>query len=218
MTQSEKFTFANLENIKDGRHAIAEPPKKRMYSDAQIQEIQNTAYSDGVRMGEQAALAGIAKRTEETLDQLFSQFSLTLSSVEEQIKLLRRQSAGLALVIAKKMVPALIASNPTAEIESLFMSCVANLNAEPRIVIRVEEELLDQLKEKIETMTRMAGYPGRVVLIGEPQSIPAQCQIEWPDGGVTLRSTEQLDRIDLMIAEYVAGGSEAGGFASHSSD
>ncbi|MGK2870796.1 MAG: hypothetical protein ACSLFL_00905 [Alphaproteobacteria bacterium] len=206
MTQAAKFTFENLELAKGKmRGSASEPPKKRTLTVAQIKEIEDAAFSAGLSAGEQAALLRIERQAEASLEQIFAQCSTLMSAVSEQVCLLRGHSAELALLIAKKLASALIAEKPTAEVEKLFLSCVANLNAEPRIVIRVSEELVDILKEKIDHMARKTGYPGRVVLIGDPDSRPAECQIEWADGGVTYRSSQQLELIDQMIAEYVSG-------------
>lgn len=206
MTKTAKFTFEYLDANRDGLRASAHAPAKKLsFTDAQIKEIQHAAYSEGLLAGEDAALLRIQKRSEEILEQIAAQYSDLMSSVNDQICFLRGQSAELALLIAKKLTPALIAKTPTVEIEKLFLECVANLNAEPRIVIRVDEALIDDVKDKIDHLSRKAGYPGRVVLIGKPDALPAECQIEWADGGVTFRSPEQLAHIDQMIAEYVSG-------------
>lgn len=206
MTNAAKFTFKNLQAV-DGNAGggHAQPPKKRVLTNDQILEIQETAFSDGARSGETAALLKIEKKMDQTLDQIAAQYSGLFTEVNEQMAVLRCQAAELALVIAKKFAPAVIGRFPEAEIENLFTSCVANLNAEPRIVIRVEESLLDALKEKIEFMARKAGYPGRVVIIGEPDARHSECRIEWVDGGVMHRSPDQLAVIDQLISAYVSG-------------
>ncbi|MFZ5930155.1 MAG: hypothetical protein ACOY15_02950 [Pseudomonadota bacterium] len=213
MTQNLKFTFRNL----DARNSETLPAsfavqKKRSYTDSQIKEIQDAAFAEGVIAGEDSALLKIEKKAEETLSALFSQYSTLISEVSGHIAILRRQSAELALVIAKKLASVLIAENPTAEIETLFLSCLVNLNTEPRIVLKVDEKLIDILKEKIDRITITTGYPGRVILIGVPDTAPAQCVIEWADGGVSYRSPEQLEHIDQVIANYVsrAGSIDAG--------
>ncbi len=205
MTNTAKFTFQNLDpHEHGGLTPSAAPLKKRVLTDAQISEIQEAAFQDGKRNGQETSLLRIEMQAEKFLEQISSDCTELFSKVDEHIELLRGQAAGLALIIAKKLAPALIASNPTAEIEELLASCVANLNAQPRIIIRVEESLLDALKEKIEFMAKKAGYPGRVVLIGETDVPGAACQIEWVDGGVTHRSAEQLAEIDRKIAQFTS--------------
>lgn len=205
MTQNLKFTFRNLDAANNGTlSASFATPKKRSYTEEQIKEIQYAAYAEGVIEGGNMAALKIEKQAEVALTVLISQYSKLMSSVSDQFILLRRQSADLALIIAQKLSSALIAEKPTAEIEKLFLSCLVNLGAEPRVVLRVDEKLIDPLKEKIERMAVQAGYPGRVILIGEPGAHPAQCMIEWADGGVSYRTPEQLAYIDQVIASYIS--------------
>ncbi len=206
MKNAAKLSLTNLETLVTGDGAGKPvPPKKRSLTEAQIQEIQAAAHAVGVIAGEEASLKKIEKQAADVLEQISAQYAELFNNVAQDIAQIREQSAELALFIANAMVPALIAQQPCAEIERLFQACIANLNAEPRIVIRVEEALLETLKEKIDQMARQAGYPGRVVMLGEPGALPAQCQIEWSDGGVTHRSPEQLRLIEQRIAEYVTG-------------
>lgn len=207
MTQNLKFTFRNLDTDNNGALSTGfSAPKKRSYTEDQIKEIQHAAYADGEKEGQEMAVLRIEKQAEVTLMVLASQYTELMSSISDQFEFLRRQSAELALIIAQKLSSALIAEQPTVEIEKLLLSCLANLNAEPRVVLRVDEKLIDPLKEKIERMAVQAGYPGRVILIGEPDAHPAQCIIEWADGGVSYRCPEQLAYIDQLIASYISRG------------
>ena len=210
MKQSAKFTFENLEDHHGALSAAADlRPKKRSLTDHQIKEIQDASYAQGMLAGEDAALMRIEQRAVDSLELIVSRCTELQEEVREKIDILRKQAADLAFIISNALTPALIASNPAAEIEQLFIACVASLNAEPRIVIRVEEALVDVLKQKIDQLAHKAGYPGRIVLIGDPGALPAQCQIEWADGGVSHRSPEQLLLINQMIDEYINGGRQA---------
>lgn len=205
MPQSIKFTFNNLnESINGFGSSAVLAPKKRVLTEVQISEIQEKSFSEGVLAGEQAALMLIEKRVEENIAQIITQYSDLQTDVDEQISLMRCQFVNLALVIAKKLSSALIDKYPLEEIEKLFLSCVQNLNAEPRIVIRVNESLIDLLKERIEGVAKKAGYAGRIVILGEPETLSAACRIEWADGGVSCRSEEHLEQIDRMVSEYVS--------------
>lgn len=224
MTQSSKFTFLNLDTLHGGvSDAALSKPRKRVYTDEQIREIQDAAFAEGIVAGEQSALTRIEKRAEESLDVLSQQYSTIIAEIDDRLAMLHADSAELALLIAKKLAAALIESQPLAEIERLFSSCIPHLNSEPRVVVRVHESQIDILKDKIDTLSRKAGYPGRIVILGEPDAQTAQCQIEWADGGVVYRSPEQIDLIDKLILDYAtasaaivnAGGGRAN--SAHSS-
>lgn len=203
MTEFAKYSYEHLDAV--GAALAPPPPRKRAYTDAQIENIREEAFNDGITAGEKSALSRIEMRCAETLTHISAQIPDLYTDVSEKITVLQKQSADLALLISKVLAPALIAREPLAEIEQLFVACVGHLRAEPRIVIRMEEGLVESLKDKLENVARQAGYTGRIVLLGEPDALPAQCQIEWADGGVTHRSPEQLAIIEKMISQYVTG-------------
>ena len=205
MTETLKFNFIDLESLNTGlNEGKPVKVKKRVYTDAQISEIQNASFSEGLTAGEEASLSRVEQRIAGILDQMKDQYANLLTEADERIALNLRQSAELALAISHALIPELIARQPTAEIESLFKECIAHLKAEPRIVIRIEESLVDHLRKHIDYIAHQAGYPGKVILIADPEALPAQCQIEWSDGGVMHRSREQQSLIERKILDYVS--------------
>jgi flagellar assembly protein FliH len=205
MAEALKFNFINLETQNAGQKESARARgKKRVYNDEQITEIQNASFSEGLAAGEAAALTRVEQRIAATLDQIRDQYENLLADAAAHISSNLRQSAELALDISNALIPELIARQPIAEIEKLFVECIAHLKAEPRIVIRIEEALIDQLKKHIDHIAHQAGYPGKVILIADPDALPAQCQIEWSDGGVTHRSREQQALIERKVLDYVS--------------
>lgn len=205
MSKFAKFTYEHLSSLREDDTAVKAPPRKRAFTDAQIEEIRLEAFAEGTKKGENSALMRIEMRAVEILEHIAAQIPALYVHIAEQMDVVRHHSASVALEIATALVPALIAREPLAEIEQLFGACVEHLKAEPRIVIRVEDQLIETLKDKIDGIAHQAGYPGRIVLLGEPEFLPAQCQIEWSDGGVNHRSPEQQGVIKKILADYVAG-------------
>lgn len=205
MSKFAKFAYEHLSALGEDDAALKAPPRKRALTEAQIEDIRREAFAEGVKKGESLALAGIEMRAVEILDHIAARIPAFYAQIADQIDVVRHQAASLAMEISNALVPALIAREPLAEIEKLFGACVEHLKAEPRIVIRVEDQLIEPLKDKIEGIAYQAGYPGRIVLLGEPEFLPAQCQIEWSDGGVNHRSPEQQGIIGKILADYVAG-------------
>lgn len=204
MTDALKFNFINLETRNAGlRDGGTVTVKKRVYTDEQITEIRAASYSEGLAAGEAAALSRIEQRMAVTLDQIKDQYEGLFTEAASHISLNLRQAAELSLEISNTLIPELISRQPAAEIEALFTECIAHLKTEPRIVIRIEEALADQLRNHIDHIAHQAGYPGKVILITDPDALPAQCQIEWSDGGVLHRSREQQALIEQKVRDFV---------------
>lgn len=206
MTKAVKFSFQTLQQPAPGAPALRDPASiKRVLTDRQLAEIKAAAYAEGAHQGELTALTRIEQAYLAAVDAIASQHSALLAHISGQMAGLRAQSTALAMEVAKCFAPALMARQPYAEIEGLFNDCVASLISEPRIVIRVQESLVAELKIRIEAAAQKASYQGRVVILGDADSTGAQCQIEWADGGVVANASALLAEIEERIAGYLDG-------------
>lgn len=205
MAKAVKLDFLSLRPLADGTSAPQAPANvKRVLTGKQISEIRAAAHAEGLIAGRLAAIENGELICAARVNEIVEQHEAILAQVDAHIFALRAQSAELAIAVAKCFAPALIAREPYAEIEALFNACVASLITEPRIVIRVEETLVEQLKSRIESAAQKAAYQGRVVIIGNSDSDAGQCRIEWADGGVAANSSEVLAEIEQRVARYLS--------------
>ncbi len=76
------------------------------------------------------------------------------------------------------------------------------MHAEPRVVVRLHDSLLDPLRERLEPVTAAAGYDGRIVLLADPGLAVGDCRVEWADGGIE-RDSERLWReVEAALARH----------------
>jgi flagellar assembly protein FliH len=173
----------------------------RLRHDAET--MKNDAYTQGVEDGKQQALQGIEAATQETLSQV-AQAAHALFSQRAQLEGgLKQDMVQLAYAIASKLAPALMQQHPLKEVETLIEDCLATASQEPRLVVRVSEQLLDPVNDRIEDLKAATGFPGDVVLIGESTLGAQDCRVEWPDGGSD-RKYEMIHReIETAVQRFV---------------
>ena len=90
----------------------------------------------------------------------------------------------VAVAVARKLAPALIAREPFAEIAALASDCFRQLIASPHIAVRVNDALYATAKDKLNDIVRARSFEGRLVVLAEPDIAPGDCRIEWADGGI----------------------------------
>ena len=132
--------------------------------------------------------------------QLSQSAASLLAALDSHIASTKKEAAELALEVARKLAPALIGTQPQAEIEAVLRDCLTHLNREPHILLRVSASLVDRMKETVDRMAMERGLTGRIILLGEPAMTEGDCVVEWADGGVA-RNREE---IESQIAEIVA--------------
>jgi flagellar assembly protein FliH len=148
--------------------------------EAALVEARVTAYRDGVA----AALAQSEARAAVALERIaagLEALARQLAAIEARLE---AEAVEVAVAVARKLAPELIAREPLAEIAALARGCFAQLVAAPHVVVRVSEALHTPAREKLEATARLHGFDGRLIVLGEPEIAPGDCRIEWADGGI----------------------------------
>lgn len=184
----------------------------RLRQDAE--RIKADAYAHGFEEGRSQALGEIEAATKETLNQI-AQAAHALFSQKSQLESgIKQEMVQLAYAIASKLSPALIRAHPMAEIEALIQDCMVTAQKEPRLVVRVAEAILDPVNERLEDLKASTGFPGDVVLIGEPALGLQDCRVEWPDGGTERRHETILQEIETAVQRFVMSDTDSGSSSS----
>jgi flagellar assembly protein FliH len=125
----------------------------------------------------------------------------SLSGIEARLE---TEAVEVAVAVAAKLAPQLIAREPFAEISALANECFHQLVTSPHVVIRVGNEIYDDAKDKLEEIARAKGFEGRLVVLADEAMAPGDCRIEWADGGVNRDQATTLSAIDDVVGRYVA--------------
>ncbi len=134
-----------------------------------------------------------------------------LTAIETRLEC---EAVEVAVAVAKKLAPALIAREPFAEIAALAGDCFRQLVAAPHIVVRVHDALYATAQQKLDEIVRARGFAGRLVVLAEPEMAPGDCRIEWADGGVNRDSAAAEAAIGAAVAAYLAARRGAAGSPS----
>ena len=176
---------------------LAEAERRRL-------DAESIAFRKGFAAGEIKAQGEAAQRAANALqlmadglDKLFK----ALSGIEVRLE---TEAVDVAMAVAGKLCPSLIAREPFAEISALATECFQHLVKAPHVVVRVGPAIYEIAKEKLETIAQARGFEGRLVVMAEDGLAPGDCRIEWADGGVTRDEAATLAVIDDAVARYVA--------------
>jgi len=158
----------------------------------------------GFRKGHAAAKAEAEQRTAAALERIaaaLAELNRGLSAVETRLE---NEAVEVAVAVARKLAPELIAREPFAELAALAADCFRHLVAAPHVVVRVNEALHGAAREKLAETSRAGGFDGRLVVLAEPDIALGDCRIEWADGGVKRDSAAIATAITAAVASYIA--------------
>jgi flagellar assembly protein FliH len=186
--------------------AVKEAPPKVATEDheAAVAAAEQRGYQRGLTAAEAQARTEAERRTAVAYERI----SGTLSGIAGEMKAiedrLEAEAVEVAVAVASKLAPALVAREPLAEIAALATECFNAFLAAPHVVVRVNNELHAATRERLEEIARSRGFEGRLVVLGEAEIALGDCRIEWADGGVIRSQAVVASAIDDLVARYIA--------------
>ena len=197
MSARAKFMF-------DVDFAAGSDPARRAITpavhEAALADARAKAYRDGVA----AAVAEAEARAAVTFERIvggLQELARKLDAIEARLE---TEAVEVAVAVARKLAPELIAREPLAEIAALARGCFAQLVNAPHVVVRVSDALHGPAREELEQTARMHGFEGRLVVLGEPEIAPGDCRIEWADGGIVRERAATEGAIAEAVNRYAA--------------
>jgi len=165
----------------------------------QLDRAREEGRREGFEEGKAQACRELEARISQQMGQLLQACEALASETAALQKREERRAARIAHAIASRLAPALMAQRPLSEVEALVSDCLDGCRRESRIVVRVGDEMVEPLKERLEAIKARSSFTGQIVLLGEPEMIDGDCRVEWPDGG----AERDISAVEARIAEAV---------------
>lgn len=171
---------------------------------AAVAEAEARAYQKGFAAGEAKAAADTQRTTATAMSRVadgIAQLARDLAAIETRLE---AESVEVAVAVARKLAPGLMATQPTSEIAALASSCFRHLIGVPHVVVRIAEATYEAARTELERITHNSGFSGRLVILGEPSLRPGDCRIEWADGGLVFDQAATEAAIAEAVQSYIA--------------
>jgi flagellar assembly protein FliH len=198
MTATAKFLFDQ-----DFGSGSAKPTISLADHQTKLAQVEQDAYRSGAAAAETRAAAEAQRSLAATLAASTAGFDRLLAALSALEARLEAEAVDVAVTVARKLVPELIAREPLAELTALANECFRHLVGIPHLAVRTSEALYEKTRETLTALARERGFEGRLVVLADPGIAAGDCRIEWADGGMVRdrRSTEAA--IAEMITRYL---------------
>jgi flagellar assembly protein FliH len=188
--------FGARAGLDGAKGAVARAAHEAALADARVD-----AYRDGLA----AAAADEQRRSAAALERIAAGLESLVQGLDATARRLEVEVVEVAVAVARKLAPELIAREPFAEIAALVRECFTHLVAAPHVVVRVNDALHAQAREQLEETARTRGFDGRLVVLAEPEIALGDCRIEWADGGIVRDRAATEATIGEAVGRYAAG-------------
>ena len=169
-----------------------------------IAQAEAHAYRAGFDAAQREAKAEADRRMALALEQIGIAAVTVAQSVGGIENKMETEAVDVAVAVARKLCSELVAREPLTEIMALVHDCFRHLVATPHLVIRINDALYEEAKERIEKQARQSGFAGRLVILAEPDIANGDCKIEWADGGMVLDRASIDVKINELVGRYMA--------------
>ena len=183
----------------------AKPAVALAVHEAALQDADAIGHARGFAAASAQALSGAEHRSATALERiaiLLDDFKRELAVAEARFE---TEAVEVAVAVARKLAPALIAREPIAEIAALVVDCFRHLVSAPHLVVRVSEAQHVSVGKAIEEIARERGVASHLVVLAEPEIATGDCCIEWADGGVRRNRAATEAAIEEVVSRYVEG-------------
>jgi flagellar assembly protein FliH len=196
---------ANAKYMFDEDFASGEKPTITMVEhERRREDAESAAYRKGFAAAQAQAHAEADERIAVALGiigETLGRLSRGLHGVEARLE---TEAVQVAVAVASKLAPELIARQPFVEIERLAGDCFRQLVSTPTISIHVGPDIHESAKQKLDAIANSRGFEGRLAVLADPSIGPGDCRIEWADGGVIRDRAAAEAVIAEVVGRYVA--------------
>jgi flagellar assembly protein FliH len=170
---------------------------------AKLAEAESDAHRRGYQDAQTDAKVEFDRRMADAMERIAAHLAEANNALRAIETRLECEAVEVAVAVAKKLAPTLIAREPFAEISALASDCFRELVAAPHLAVRVNDALYAEAREKLEDIVRAKSFQGRLVVLAEPDIAIGDCRIEWADGGINRNAAAAEAAIDAAVTGYI---------------
>ncbi|MCJ2011389.1 FliH/SctL family protein [Methylobacterium sp. J-076] len=173
------------------------PSAEAMRAAEEVVLAEQAAHARGVQDGRVQAEGQAQARLADAMTRLALSAAGLLAAADAREAEREAQAVELAMLIARKVAGEALDAQPLLGIGEAARSALQHLRGVPHLVVRVHESLVDDAEALVKRLARERGFEGRLVVLGDPDTLPGDARIEWADGGVV----RERARIEAAVAE-----------------
>ncbi len=197
MAMPQKFTFdVSFDHLgTPSARSLAE----RRFTRNEMEATRQAALAEGHAAGLAEAATSAQSLTADSLAKIAGSLAALFEAQDATALDTERRALGAMQTIITKLIPGIAAKDPLAEVEAFTTQCLHEAIDEPRVVLRVAEEIYEPLRERLDTLANAAGYAGRIVLLADDAITGGDARVEWADGGAERNLAGQCTELNALL-------------------
>lgn len=205
MTPSKPFLFDQSFDL-SAMKAEEEAQAIKTYTEEEVALIKEQAYGQGFIAGKETALADLQTKQSGLLANMNRLLERLAADVWQVYAQQKQTASDIALAIARKILPEYTRKHGIQEMTAVIEQSITDMINEPRLVLRVNEQHFDYVKNEVDAMAERLGYLGKMIILADPQLGENDCRLEWADGGMERNTSLTWSEIERQVARHAGAG------------
>lgn len=159
--------------------------------------------NDGMQAGREEMESTVAARIAGALERVAGGVGALLAEREASAAARRDEPVHVALAIVRKLFPELSRRGALTEVEGIVRGCLIELTDEPRLVVRVADDVQDAVREHLDAAIASRGFGAKLMVVGDPSLAPGDCRVEWAEGGAERDTRQLLAEIEQCVGRLL---------------
>jgi flagellar assembly protein FliH len=198
-TPHRKFAF---DTVFDDRGGVAytAPKVKKTWTAEEVE----AARAEGYAQGERSAVARAEQEAAHALNEVAQAIHQAFGGLTQVVHEHREGAAQLALACARKIADAALHHFPEAPVMAALEGLAREVEAQPRIFVRVSPELEERTQLALENVAAQIGYQGQIVARADGAMAPAAFTFDWGDGRAAFDPDGAAQRVAEALEAAIA--------------
>lgn len=139
------------------------------------------------------------------MERLDQQFGAVAADVQARVGQVEQAAALMGLEAARRLAPALVASQPETEIAAFFLQTLKDFIDAPKLDIRLNPQDVPTAGALVKKLAAGGGYEGAIRVRADDTLARGDCIVGWDDGGAR-RDIGAVDaQLAAMVQNYFGG-------------
>ena len=201
--QAAEAAAAEAATVVTPEPVVPEEPPEPTFSEAELEAARKAARAEGEAAGQQKAQQAVEAKLATAVAQIQPELSRLVEEQKLSDAALTEHAAQVGITVCRQLFPDLARKRGMAEVEAVIKDCLTDMIDEPRLVIRVNDDLLDAMRGRLSALSSETGFGGAVVLMADPNLGPSDCRVDWADGGAERVADQLWTQVDRAIARFL---------------
>jgi flagellar assembly protein FliH len=166
--------------------------------DAVRRDTRAKAYEEGRAAGRDQAETEAQKALTEALVRLDATLRGVIAADQAAREERRENTVRIAVAIVQRMLPTWMKRHGLAEVEATVAQVLGELAGEPKLTLRLHQDMFGPVRDRIATLAARHGFAGTLNMVPDPDCAPTDCFASWGEGGIERdanRMWEEIHRI-----------------------